>query len=440
VELPSPQSTKRYKIYEPGNLRLLSSFLHHTKLNKPINQLAISVSDQAAVSAGNFLTIALGANLLPLEEQGKLIYIYAIYIAMVLFNVSAFFSSANTVRNEIDSTGCYQRLLLKAQLISAALTSILLAGSLFVFHAAIKWQLTGNELIALLIFLLLQQIADFYRRSGYIFNHIKMSTLSSFWLYGIRISGLLYFRPNNLLEFLSVMIIPIVPIALFALEDYRRNRNITCDSAIKRNLIQMHLGLSKWSICNAPFKWAGLHSPILLVGVLHSIEAAAILGTIRALTTFANVLLELLETFIPAWLVSKAVHGNHVLRKSSLYLLGIGAVVWGLGFCVILIFGKAVIYYVLDSAYIAYSNILYILWMGSGIYFLSRTISLHYRTKKNTWLELMGSIIGAFTLLATLPLITLYGAWGGAWCLVIVQSAMLTSMLIYRTVRIRYAK
>ncbi|MDV7396227.1 hypothetical protein RZS08_32840, partial [Arthrospira platensis SPKY1] len=52
-----------------------------------------------------------------------------------------------------------------------------------------------------------------------------------------------------------------------------------------------HWRLSGWLIMDAPLKWIGVHAPILLVGLLHSGEAAAVLGTVRALISFANVFL-----------------------------------------------------------------------------------------------------------------------------------------------------
>ncbi len=42
-----------------------------------------SLIDQCAVSGGNFLTIALGAAFLPIDEQGRLVYVYTAYIALV---------------------------------------------------------------------------------------------------------------------------------------------------------------------------------------------------------------------------------------------------------------------------------------------------------------------------------------------------------------------
>lgn len=60
------------------------------------------------VAVGNFLTIALGAGLLPDIKQGKLIYTYPLYIAPVSFN-TAVFSSADIIRNETKDTDFYRK-------------------------------------------------------------------------------------------------------------------------------------------------------------------------------------------------------------------------------------------------------------------------------------------------------------------------------------------
>ena len=399
--------------------------MHNTR-----KHFLLSLVDQCAVSGANFLTIALGAAFLPIGEQGKLVYTYTAYIALVLFNVSAFFSTANIVRNEVNADDRYRYLLLSAQMFSAPLSSVMLLLGLIVFQGALQWQVTAQETALLLAFLIFQQFADFYRRSGYVFGWIGRSAGQSMWLYGTRIAAILYFRPESLSGFLLAMSLPALPPALRGVTEFIRDRGDYGDA--NRDIARFHQGLSKWNVYGAPLRWAGLHLPILLVGALHSLEAAAILGTLRAITTFANVLLEMLETFVPAWLSARLQKGEKALRSGSLALLGIGALLWFGGAAAIALFGEALVLYVLGAQYAEYTLILHIVWLGNGIYFASRAVGLHYRMKQNSRLEFLGLAIGVGALLLSIPLIPLYGAWGGAWCLNIVQIATLASLLVYR--------
>lgn len=403
---------------------------------RPAKKFAYSLADQGMVSAGNFLTIALGANFLPIVGQGKLIYIYTIYIALVLFNTAAFFSSANIVRNESKDAHFYRYALSKYQGVSALFTALLLTAACLLFQKTLGMHFSGQELAYLLIFLLFQQLVDFHRRAGYIFEHIPESTLGSALVYGMRIAGILLVQPGTLAEFLAVLIMASFPIVLLAVKDFIAEKSQSITKESWHELLHFHLKLTKWNILNTPFKWAGLHLPILLAGILHSIEAAAIVGSIRALTTFANVLLELLETFIPAWLASSAAHGYHLLKQRSIYLLITGGAVWLFGLLLIWTLGELIIQYLLGPTYAKYSELLFIIWFANGLYFAGRIIGVHYRSMKNSKLEFLGSLTGAIALIFALPAITLYGAWGAAWSLVIVQAASLFGILIYRKVLI----
>ena len=400
-------------------------------MHKTRTHFLLSLIDQCAVSGANFLTIALGAAFLPIGEQGKLVYAYTAYIALVLFNIATFFSAANIVCREVESRARYRHVLLTGQTATALMASALALAGLLAFREALQWRITAYEAMLLLVFFAVQQIADFLRRSGYVFDRIGNATLQSLWLYGIRIGALLYFRPQSVTGLLLAMLLPAVPLALIGLGGLVRSRSGFGDAKANADLVRFHLSLSKWNIYKAPIRWAGLHLPILLAGALHSVEAAAILGTIRAITTFANVLLEMLETFVPAWLSSKLQRGEAALRQGSRLLLYFGLAVWLAGALAIALFGEAVIAYMLGADYRHYTPILYIIWGGNGIYFAGRAIGLHYRMRKNLRFESVGLTAGAVALPFVLPLIALYGAWGGAWCLMIVQIATLAGLLGY---------
>lgn len=400
-------------------------------MRKAKKHFFLSLVDQSAVSGANFLTIALGAAFLPLIEQGKLVYLYTAYIALVLFNVSTFFAVANILCKETESRR-YEYVLLKNQAFTAVLASLVVLAGLLVFREPLGWRITASEATLLLAFLAIQQLADFLRRKEYVFGNIANATLQSLWLYGARIGIILYARPEAVTGFLLAMLLPAVPLALIGLANLFRERSLFGDSKANADLVRRHLSLSKWNIYNAPVRWTGLHLPILLTGALYSVEAAAILGTVRAITTFVNVLLEMLETFVPAWLSSKLQSGEQSLRHGSMMLFHIGSAVWIAGAAAIFLFGEAVVAYMIGEDYRHYTPILYIIWAGNGIYFAGRTIGLHYRMRKNALFEFVGLTTGAIALLFALPLITLYGAWGGAWCLAVVQVATLAGMLGYR--------
>jgi O-antigen/teichoic acid export membrane protein len=399
------------------------------KLN---SNLLYSVIDQSAVSAGNFLTIVLGAKYLSVADQGKLVYLYSIYIGIVLVNISAFFNSANIVHQEFKSGACYKKILFYTQVGLAALFCGVIAIWLLSSTINKQWIPTWTEAVLACGFIFCQQISDFYRRSGYVFDYIACACRSSLWVYGSRILGMLIFQPSTLTEFLWVMTLPSVPILVVCLYTQYKNFRLKCNKNEVQAIINKHTQLSKWNVANSPLKWAGLHLPIILVAALHSIEAAAILGSIRAITTFANVFLELFETYIPSWLTQRHAENSQSLSSHCFDLLKMGTTFWLIGIIGIFFWGTSIVGLILGEFYVQYTFILYVSWLAVGLSFVGRVISLYYRITQDVIVEFVGSSFGLLVMLACIGVLQKGGAIAGAWILVIFQLSSLTGMFVYR--------
>ena len=369
---------------------------------------------------------------LPLNEQGKLIYVYAIYIALVLLNIAAFFSVANIVRHEIERPRNYQVALLHTQIKTAFLLTACISIGLALFHDILQWKIETSGIILFAAFLISQQIVDFFRRSGYVFDGIAGAAKQTLWLYGGRIALIVYFKPDSVDGFLLFMTLPALPLVLVGIGRYYFLGGEPLQGNESAGILRKHFTLAKWNIYSAPLRWIGLHLPVLLVGMLHSVESAAILGTIRSITTFVNILLEMLETIVPAWLSAKLNHSGKALQSATFALLGIGTFIWLLGTFFIWLLGNSAIGYLLGATYADYTALLYIIWAGSGCYFAGRVVTLHYRMRMNTQLEFYSLAVGMVGFILSIPLITWYGAWGGAWCLTSTQIATLGGILMYR--------
>ena len=389
-----------------------------------------ALSDQGAVSAGNFLTIALGAHFLPLEEQGKLVYAFGIYYGLVIFNVAAFFSSALLVRGEREGWACYQNLLLKWQFGFSLVSAVLVTAILAATGRYLDWHVSWVELLLLGIFYVAQQLADFYRRSGYIFEYIAKSAISSQIVFGFRVLMIFLIHPTTLVGFLWVLILSASFGACAIMVREWRTRG-PASSHRDQEQTNSHFRLSKWNVLNAPLTWGGLHLPILLIGAISGKEAAAIVGSIRGITTFLNVLLELLETYIPTWLASKITREGYLSRNPSIRLLIVGLAIWLLGFVLLFATGERVVSYLLGERYLTYFPILLVIWLANGLYFIGRVIGLHFRMSRDTLAQAVGSAGGIVALLFSLPLVHQDGIWGGAWSFAIVQAGIILTLILY---------
>jgi hypothetical protein len=402
----------------------------------PVNhrqRLALSLVDQGAVSAGNFLLVALGAQFLPVHEQGKLVYGYTAYIGLVLLNIALYFAVAPVVRTGLSEPGCYRSTLFRSQMASALLSSGLVIALFHGMERMLAWPAGPIELASLFAFLFLQQLADFHRRAGYVFAQIGASMAGSLAGLTMRIVAIVVVRPGDVVAYFLILALTALPGAVWALLAGIPRRDEGCPAAVRHALLRSHVGLSKWNVLNAPLMWCGLHLPILLAGVLHSKEAAAVLGSIRAITTFVNVALELLETLVPAWLAAKFPRGGMAaIRAAEVRMLAIGGGVWLSGALAILVGGEAILSLVLGAQYARHAPALLVVWLGNGVYFIGRVIGLHYRMARNTFMEMLGSVGGVFALLLCLPIIAAHGALGGAWSLLFVQVGVVSAFLGYR--------
>ena len=387
-----------------------------------------ALCDQASVSAANFLAIALGAWMLELGEQSKLVYGYTFYFALVLFNASALFSAAPVLRYEVSDAAAYKRLLLRAQCLIAVAGAVIALVVFMWLGAALDWVPDAIEMGCILLFLGLQQLADFNRRADYVFGEIKGAALISVLGLALRLGLLLPLQPQDAATFYLIFAISAIPGAYLAI---RRGWGVP-GSGDDAHVLRRHMRLARWNMLHAPLQWMGLHSPVFLVGALAGGGAAAILASVRSVGTVANVLLELMETYVPNWMASRArQQGPAGMRSVVLKLYALGGVLWLAAAIAIVTIGESILALLLGRGYAEYWPILLLLWVGNGLYFLGRVYGVKHRVSRWTSVELAGSAGGLAVLLVSLPLMSLYGALGGACAIVLVQLGSMLTQLAY---------
>ncbi len=399
--------------------------------------LTYALADQGAVSAGNFLVIALGAHFLPLPEQGKLIYAFGIYYGLVLLNIAALFTVPLLIRGESGDWACYRQMLFDFQAGFAVLSAALLGCAILLFGGLLDWTLSAPQAGLIAGFYFLQQLADFFRRSAYLFDEIALASISSQFTFWARILALILFHPNTLTGFLLILTLTAAIGASAAIVQRFVQPGPKCAAEKQVERIKRHFALSRWSLLNAPLTWGGLHLPILLAGALAGKEAAAILGSVRGLTAFVNILLEMLETFVPAWLSTHPTREGRLPLSPSLRLLAVGCIIWTIGLIAFLALDKVLIAVTLGKHYLPFHSMLIVIWLANGLYFVGRVIGLHFRMAMDTRAQTIGSAGGIVALILALPLIRQYAEWGGAWALVIIQLGTMLALGLYSRAKMK---
>lgn len=386
--------------------------------------------DQAAISAGNFLLIAVGAWMLPLSEQSKLVYVYTAYIATVLFNASAFFSAAPTMRVESSDPIGYARLLFRIQIASAVLFATCLTLLFIAAADRVGWAPNKLEMSWMWGFLVLQQLVDFHRRSTYVFGDVGHAALMSGALFMLRIGALWLLSPHRAVDFFAVLAVSTLPGVIAAFSGVRRGRGAPKES--RSGVLSRHIELARWNAINAPLQWMGMHLPILLAGLLAGPAAAAIVASVRSVSTAANVFLELMETYVPALMAVRAQHqGTEGVRAVAARLYTGGGVLWSVAAIAILMFGEWLLSVLLGETYAQYWVVLLLLWVGNGFYFIGRVYGVRQRIMRRTSVELAGSLGGLAVLIGSWPLMSIFGVTGVALVMVAIQFGCTITQFAY---------
>lgn len=388
-----------------------------------------SLADQVLVSGGNFLTIAICAHALPLSEQGKFTYVFASYMALLLLNVAGIFQGA-AVRAPAQD-GSYRISLARLQLLQAVSLSALVCLAWFGAGDVFGWQATPTETALLFAFFVLQQMADFDRRTAYIFAGTKRAIMSSALLYPGRLIGLALVRPDTVSQVLEVLIVSaLVPAAVTA---YAASRRKSSDAPSWARAIGEHLAYSKLFIAGAPLGWLWSYIPIFMLGTMHGKEQAALLASIRGISNIANVLMEQLETKVVAdWARLHHGDGPRVMEAAAKRMLKLGMTFWLSGMLLVALLGREIVSLVLGDLYAPHWHLLAIGWLGYGMYFLARVSGVKHRALGSNRIEFVGNLYGvAAALAAGYLLISAFGATGAAWAYVIIAWAIMIGQKSY---------
>lgn len=388
-----------------------------------------SLVDQVLVSGGNFLTIAICAHVLPLSEQGKFTYIFASYMALLLLNMAGIFQGA-AVRAPAQERVSYKISLARWQLLQALLLSFIVCVAWFWVGNVFGWQATATEAGLLFAFLVMQQLADFDRRSAYIFSGIKRAICSSAALYPIRIIGLLIIRPDTVSQVLMVLIVSAFIPAVLTLLTIGKSRDGSAQTWTLS--IKEHLTYSRLFIAGAPLSWLWSYIPTFMLGVMHGKEQVALLSSIRGICGMANVLMEQIEIKVVAdWARVHHGEGAHVMGAAVSRLFKIGMAFWLLTMTAVVVFGQEIVALVLGNLYAPHWHLLVIAWAGYGVYFIARIFAIKHRILGAKHVEFIGNMSGVMAaLMAGYVMIPALKATGAAWVYVIIAAAMLISQVL----------
>lgn len=385
-------------------------------------RLAYSILDQAVTSGGNFLVIAICAHLLSVDEQGKVAYTYATYLAVLLLNIAIIFQGAAIKAPSVKNANVYHRMLARLQLMSGVTLCVIAVFFWWGFGDKFDWAPSRNELILFFLYLFTQQLADFERRTSYIFFGPGRAAVSSIAVYPIRVLSLLLFLPDTFEMVVAIWAVTAIVPALFSIIRAVAGRRDTWQF---REMIH-HIFFSKLMIAGAPLGWLWSFLPIFFLGGLLGKVEVAVFMSIRSIANVANLAMEQLE-IQAATHMSRTyyTHGKSSLDRTVVQLLFIGGSVWIVGLLVTFYFSEDVVGLVLGANYVQHSGLLTVSWVAFGVYFFARVYAIARRTVRDMKTEFVGNMVAVVTAIgAGFPLVNYFGMYGAAWAYVVIAASI----------------
>lgn len=369
--------------------------------------------DQIFVSGGNFLTILLCAKFLTSEGQGHFIILYSIYMAILLFSVSAIYSVAPVMYGKFNRSDSYIFTIFSTHIIlTLIITSILFASNIFL-DLFIGHSLSNSEFIIFILFIFFQQFSDFGRRISYISAITKINgVLYSGLTFVPRIVLIYLFKPHTLLEVFILLLLTAIPSFILIIIQMLK-LSIQYKATFHCDYLKEHFLFSKNLIKVFPLGWLIAYIPIYFLGYFYGSVVVGIIGTLKSITNIANLFVEMIEvSYIGYWFNIYKEHGLAALEQNILKTFWLFVFFWIFG-CFAIWFGYDLIVYFLGKEYEGFKAAMLFLWLSYLLYFISRIFILYYRILSNTKLELEVAIFSLLVAMLSIIVIAQY-AFNGA--------------------------
>ena len=340
-----------------------------------------AVLDQAVVSGGNFLSLAIPAHFVSAGDQGVLGYLLAIYAATIVLNLAVVYYWGGVAAPQKSSPDRYLAVLGVLAGLVALPAALLGAATLFALVSAsgAATSLTAAPLWA--AFLLLAQVQDFGRRSAYLFSGARRAMGLDLLAYGLRMVLVLGLRPSNAPLAIAVLALSLVPTAVITTA-----RSIPSIRAHRAGIladVRIHLRETRWLLLNAPAQWLWAQLPLFVVGLAGGLPQAGIFATVSSLARMGNAGMEILETRVSAVAGRLMASGGRIQVEGHMRrirLVGLGAWLGGAGFVIVL--GQPVLALLFSSTYATAPAhlLLEVLWLAQLPIFLFRVDEIVVRT------------------------------------------------------------
>jgi O-antigen/teichoic acid export membrane protein len=378
---------------------------------------ASALIDQLLISGGNFFTLLLCARLLPSDEMGKIGFIFAAYMGALLINVSLIYQHASSHAARYQDSTVYPTAIFRLQLLIAIGLALLFPLMFLALPALTGWHSSVAEMSWVMVFLLTQQLADYYRREKHLRNQPHASATMSAVVIICCLLLLMAVPFANAAEATAILVCSAAPAALTAC--WMQSGTKTMRSRPVMRVIKWHLSGTRYLAAAAPIGWLWSYLPLFFLGQLKGLAAVGAFTAARSLANAFNIFLELLETRIAVLAGMKYAQEP---RSLTPFLNKVGLIGFGiLGFLGggIYLFRHELVALAYASRYPELGGILAILILAQLVTLWFRLEGIRLRTQQRQHAIFWGYVGGAIGIMASAPwLIGSWGLEGAAWSIV----------------------
>lgn len=374
------------------------------------NSSSFAFLDQFVVSGGNFITIIILARYFDQNTVGIYGYLFAFSVLTYVVNSALIYHPLTVLeKNTEDKWKLYKSVFLFHLAVAIVLSFIVQIGLAFLIDAGYQ-----EYSFAIFLYFVMQQVADFSRKTAYIFFSSRRAFFVSMSVFPTRVL-LLFFLDWNLDSFyFSLIISVIIPSVYQAI--------LMLSVRAKASVIEVCqvLAESRWLVASVPLAWGWGYIPIFVLGQIYSLHEVGVLAALRSVTNIGNVFLEVLETK-GAILYAQFHHSSHLTieaihKKIRMFLF----IVWGVLFIGFSIFGDVLLVALYSGEYSKYHFTLILLWLMQGFVFSFRAQNVFIRTQKESRRIMNGYFVGfCAVLLSCYPLVNLWSVNGAATTLLV---------------------
>lgn len=333
--------------------------------------------DQLLVSGGSFLTIAICAHKLSLVEQGKLGYVFALYMATIVIQGTLIHNWASVQFPRRNNPQRYHQSLVLMGGGLALATALLLCVAMYWLAITAGWLVAFKTLALLFTYLMLQQAVDFFRKAAYYAHQQEMAMWISAMMYPLRIVLLLLTAVSSIDDVLIISMATCVLPLIWFVRMPRTEQRYPLNKLMRIGL--RHLKGSTQLGVMAVLTWTWNYIPVFFLGALHGTAAVALLVSLRSLSNLFNVVLEVLETsfaskFAKAYATAEG--WKELVKKEYLHGLGL----WLVGLLFLLVLHESIVPIALGENFIQYDYLIVLFWVSQGFTFLFRIEGVKLRT------------------------------------------------------------